>query len=327
MLLLALGSIFVESLTHFGYFGFLFFCVFVLIVIVFIFIGVLVFFLNNQARDAIVGIVGLLEESMGELHTGIFSSKVVIDVFTRVKNSAIFILEDTDLDLGSTAGADGTAVVSSSTIILRVVNHFTIKEVSGLHVTIVFHILDLVALVHAGVAVHLELTGEFLEFTFFIVLFFLVVSLAVFLTSVAHFLLKLGFVLNDGLKIGVEVNHVFTVIVSASSTGVGGTKTEDNETLSQENSAGIFLVCHLVTVGLDELTLLELDGVLSNIGDVFFFFIKFTTQLRVFCGLGTTHQFVHVLALGISRAGRCERVGSSDGSRQKEGSKCSDLHG
>mmetsp|Transcript_18517 Transcript_18517/g.25670 ORF Transcript_18517/g.25670 Transcript_18517/m.25670 type:complete len:303 (+) Transcript_18517:425-1333(+) len=302
MLLLTLGGIFVKGFAHFGDFSFFFF--FVLVVV---FVLVLVFFLNNQTRDAIIGIVGLFEECMGELHASIFSSKVVIDVLTRVKNSTVFVFEDTDLDLGSTAGADGTAIVSSRAIILRVVNHFTIKEFSGLHVSVVFHIFDLVALVHAGVAVHLELTGEFLEFTFFVVLFFsVVVSLTVFFTSVAHFLLKFTFVLNDGLEVSQEVNHVFTVVVSTGTTRFGGAKAEDNETLGQENCVGIFFGL-LVTVGLDELTLLELHGVLSNIGDVLLGIVK-TTQLRVFCYLSTTHQFVHVLALGISRGGRCERV-------------------
>jgi len=150
---------------------------------------------------------------MRELHcVTIFVNKVVINILGGVSRVTIFIFKNANLDLGSSAGADGSGIVRLGGIILRVVDHFAFKEVRCLNVTIIFHVLNLLALFNARVTVDLE-TTLLLELTTVSVLFLVVVISAVLTTLFAHIFLDFLLVPNGRLEIGFEINKVLSVSI------------------------------------------------------------------------------------------------------------------
>mmetsp|Transcript_9800 Transcript_9800/g.29166 ORF Transcript_9800/g.29166 Transcript_9800/m.29166 type:complete len:431 (-) Transcript_9800:22-1314(-) len=308
--LFALGSSLVELFTHFKNFWFLFFGVLIL------FIFVLVLFCRLQARDAVTR-VNCLQESVGKLHADTISvHEVIINVLIIIRDVTFFVGKDSNLDLRSTASAHRSSVESRLAIILRIVDHLTLEELGGVDVSIVLHVLDLHTLFVATVTVR-AVVFEFT--TTVILLFFVFVPLAVFFARVAHLLLHFLLVVYGCLQIFLEVNNVFTKVVIARIASIGGTQSENYESFCGENGFGIFS-CEFIVVCLDELTLLEFEGVARNINFIFFFFsvLEFTSKLGVGCGTSTSHQLRHVFGLGrVGALRRSEGVSRDDSSGKR----------
>jgi hypothetical protein len=247
--------------------------------------------------------------------------EVIINILARFKLVAVLVRENTDLDLGSIAGAHGSGIKSGLAIILRVVDHLAFKEFSGINVAVVFHVLDLHALVIARVAVE-AVTLKTALILVVLVICLLVVPVATLLASVAHRFLDFLLVLDGGFKVSLEVDHVLSIVVVASAARVVRAEAEDNEALGGEHSRGVFVLSKFVIVSLHELAFLELDGVSRDVDFVFFFVFVELTNLRVGSGLSSFHQVGDVGTLAIVTAlGRGEGVGSShngcDGSNSK----------
>mmetsp|Transcript_32407 Transcript_32407/g.53593 ORF Transcript_32407/g.53593 Transcript_32407/m.53593 type:complete len:276 (-) Transcript_32407:23-850(-) len=247
---------------------------------------------------------------MGELHLVTISvNKVVINVLAGVNNTAVLVRENTNLDLGTGASAHWSGVKGILGIILRIVDHCALKELGGINVTVVFHVLNLLALIVARVAVDGEVTALTLTVLilvfigiFFLISFFFLFVVSALITCIAHVLLEFLLVLNGGRKVGVEVDHVLTVVVSASTARVVWAELEDNKALGGKNSSSILVFSHLVVVCLDELALLELDRVSRDINLVLLISIVQTTSSR--------HQFRSERGLGVVAGLSNERIGS-----------------
>ena len=294
---LALGGVVVQVFTEFVDF------IGILLVVTFV---VFVPFLGFLAGDARV-LVRHLQESMGELHLVTFVRlEIVINILGAVVDHAVSVGEDTNLDLLSLAGADGSGIELIKAIVFRVVDHLAFQKVSGVIVTILLHVFNLLALIVACVTVGLVL----LELAVGLVL-----VLSALVAVVAHFLLVILEVSNGGLEVNVQVQQVFSVVVVAGGAGTIGAQAKDGETLGSQNTSKLFVLCHFITVRFDELTLLELDRVGTNVYRVVL--LKLTDRR------GATNQVANVLGLGIVLAHRSERVGGHRGN--KEGRK-SELH-
>ena len=243
----------------------------------------------------------------------------VINLLAFIEDAAELILKDTNLDLGSRAGAHGTSVEGFTAIILGIVDHLALKELGGINVSIRLHVLNLVALIHTRRAV-LELTTTstiILRLVVLLVVLVLVVVvvLARFFASLAHAFLFLLVVLNSGLEVGVKVNQVLAIVGVARSARLGAsrgvfrrTKTENDKTLRLEDRIKVLLLGEFITVRLDELTLFELDGICRNVDNIILL-VKRTVELRVGRLDGTAHQLGHVLGLGIVLADSSKRIG------------------
>jgi hypothetical protein len=248
--------------------------------------------------------------------------EVVIDILADVKDVTVFVREDTDLDLGSRARARGSGVEGGFAIILSIVDHRTFKEGGGINVTILFHVLDLLAFLVARVAVDVVV----LELALVSIIgVLLVVPVATLLASFAHLLLELLLVLNSGFEVSLKVDDVLSVVVVTAAARVFGAQAEDNESLGGKDSGGVLIVGEIVIVRLDELALLELDGVAGDINLVSVTVLFEFTDLRVLGGAGSTHQVGDIRALGrVLALGRSEGGGDS-GTDCNEGK--SEFHG
>jgi hypothetical protein len=219
---------------------------------------------------------------MAELQLSIVANEVVINVLGAVHEKAVLVRENTNLDLGSTAGADGAGVERKAVVILRVIDHLAFQELGGINVSIIFHVLNLLALIVACAAVNVVVLLELafaVVFSFLLLLFLsLLVCVLALLASVTHFLLVVLEVLDSRLEVSLKVNEVLSVVVVAGCAVVVGTKTEENKALGGKDSPRVLIVSELVVVGLDELALFELDRVLGNVDFVFILLFEATCE-------------------------------------------------
>mmetsp|Transcript_28411 Transcript_28411/g.58123 ORF Transcript_28411/g.58123 Transcript_28411/m.58123 type:complete len:258 (-) Transcript_28411:175-948(-) len=228
---------------------------------------------------------------MGKLHgIAITILQVVLNILAGVKVHAVLIKEDTNLDLLALR-----AVRSSKELVAIVVlvDVLAFKELSGINVAILLHVLNLFAGVNARAVIVLKLAA-----TIFLCLLLL---LAVLLACLAPILLLLLSVLHICLKVGLHVDNVFAVSVVAPSLRVGGAQTEDNKALGGKDSAGILVVRHLIIVGLDELALLKLHRVGGDVGHcVGILSVELTgLELGAGSGLGILGKLRDIPRLGV----------------------------
>jgi hypothetical protein len=302
-----LGSNFVQFTAHFVGLG-------GVLVVVIVVIAIIVFFLDT--RDASVFGVDGLQESMRKLHlVTITILEVVLDILAGINSHTFFISKDTNLDLGSVAGADGSSIKSLLAIVFGVVDHLTFKKVGGINISILFHVLDLLALLVASVTVNTDETTFSIVLLVFILLFLiLVVTVVVVLVIVtvvlavlAHGLLELLLVLDSGLEVSLKVNDVLSVVGVARAAVAIGTETEDDKALGGKDSGRVFIISEVITVSLDELALFELERVGSQVNVLF----------KLTGGPGSLHKLGHISRLGVVAAGWAEGAGADGSSHEK----------
>mmetsp|Transcript_26960 Transcript_26960/g.48956 ORF Transcript_26960/g.48956 Transcript_26960/m.48956 type:complete len:211 (-) Transcript_26960:19-651(-) len=205
---LALACSLVEFLAHLVNLGFILIIAIVLVLILFL-------VLNKTGCNTLSLSKGLLEEVVGELQAvPIIVLHVVLNVLRFVVVGALFVREDSDLDAGSRRGAHGTGVVHVAVIVL-VVELLALGELAGIHVSILLHVLNVLALRVTAGGVHvLALVG------ILVLLGGIVIGLSGFsgllvtlVTGLAILLLDLLFVSQGSLKVSVHVHDVLSVVV------------------------------------------------------------------------------------------------------------------
>mmetsp|Transcript_25788 Transcript_25788/g.76149 ORF Transcript_25788/g.76149 Transcript_25788/m.76149 type:complete len:280 (+) Transcript_25788:619-1458(+) len=254
-------------------------------------------------------------------------NKVVLDILLAVKEHAVFIRENTNLDLLST-----TAVRTSKerhAIISCFTDLSALKVFSGIHVPSILHVLNLVAGVHAGVTVIIRIVSIGLcivkfsaSVVFVLVLVLVLISFTGLITAITPLLLLLLCIPYVSLEILFHAYNVFAKVFVAAIT-TSGAQAEDNKALDANNSANLLIIGQLIIEGSNKLALLELDRVASDIGDVFLL-IKLTAQLGACSGLGPTDKLVHILCFGsilLRSLGWFEGIGRSGSGEKKSESK------
>ena len=319
--LLALGGGLVKLLADLHDLGLLLLLV-VVVVVVLVLLGLLI---NDEAGNGGLTVVGGLEKGVGKLHgVSVAILEVVLNVLGGVEEHALLVGEDTDLDLLAT-GAVGAGEELVAVVVL--VDGLALEELGGIDVSVLLHVLDLVAGVHelavvVGVPVLLLLLLVVLLLLLVLLLGLLeetsavVVVLAVLLASLAHVLLGLLGVLDHGLEVVLHHDGVLALVVGA--VAAGGAKLEDDEALGTEDGLGLLVLGHLVVVHLDELALLEAEGVAGDVGVVVLPVLLEHTG--VLGGLGAAHEAGHVLLHGlVGLGGSLGGLGSDEEGESKNG--------
>mmetsp|Transcript_15108 Transcript_15108/g.32908 ORF Transcript_15108/g.32908 Transcript_15108/m.32908 type:complete len:246 (-) Transcript_15108:96-833(-) len=231
---------------------------------------------------------------MGKLHgVAIIILEVFLDILGSVKVHALLIGEDTNLDL-LTAGAVRASEELVAVVVL--VDGLALKELGGVNVSVLLHVLDLVAGVHAVAVVVVVVPLLVVGIGVFLGVFELTASVvAVLVTGVAHVLLGLLGVLDHGLEVVFHDDGILAIVVGA--VAACGAKLEDDEVLDAKDGARLLVVGHLIVVHLDELALLEAEGVAGDVGDVLL--LELTDELVVLGRLGTAHETGHVVGHGL----------------------------
>ena len=169
----------------------------------------------------------------------------------------------------------------------------------SINVTIIFHVLDVLALLVAGggvdVLTHVGIIILFITVVIPIVV--LVLSILVTgVTGLAHLLLLLLNKLGSGFEVCLKINQVLPIVIVATATGVVGTKTEDNEAFGGEELSISVAAVFLSGKFLDELTLLEFNRVVGQV-DVSISII--ISSVEGTHGLGSTDEFGSVGRGGV----------------------------
>ena len=318
--LLALGGGFVKLLADLHDLRLL--LLLVVVIVVLVLLGLLI---NNEAGNGGLTVVGGLEKGVGKLHgVSVVILEVVLNVLGGVEEHALLVGEDTNLDLLAT-GAVGAGEELVAVVVL--VDGLALEELGGINVSVLLHVLDLVAGVHAlavvvGVPVLLLLLLLVVLLLLVLLLGLLeetsavVVVLAVLLASLAHGLLGLLGVLDHGLEVVLHHDGVLAVVVGA--VAAGGAKLEDDEALGTEDGLGLLVLGHLVVVHLDELALLEAEGVAGDVGVVVLPVL--VEHTGVLGGLGAAHETGHVVLHGlVGLGGSLGGLGSDEEGESKNG--------
>ena len=316
--LLALGGGLVKILADLHDLGLLLLLVVVVVVLVLVLI-----LINDEAGNGGLAVVGGLKEGVGKLHgVAIVVLEVVLDVLGGVKEHALLVGEDADLDLLAT-GAVGASEELVAVVVL--VDGLALEELGGIDVAVLLHVLDLVAGIHALAVVVvvvpvlllllvLSVLLGLLEETSVVVL--VLVVLAVLLALLAHVLLGLLGVLDHGIEVVLHHDGVLAVVVGAVS--AGGAELEDDEALGAQDGGGVLFLGQLVVVQLDELALLEAEGVAGDVGVVVLPVLLEHTG--VLGGLGAAHEAGHVVLHGlVGLGGSLGGLGSDEEGKSKNG--------
>mmetsp|Transcript_4377 Transcript_4377/g.12334 ORF Transcript_4377/g.12334 Transcript_4377/m.12334 type:complete len:469 (-) Transcript_4377:70-1476(-) len=305
--LLALGGSLVKLLADLHDLGLLLLLVVVVVVVVVVL--VLVLLINDEAGNGGLAVVGGLEKGVGELHgVAIVVLEVLLDVHRGVKEHALLVGEDADLDLLA-AGAVGASEELLAVLVL--VDGLALEELGGIDVAVLLHVLDLVAGIHALAVVVVVVVVLLVLSVLGVLEETSVVVLAVLLALLAHGLLGLLGVLDHGLEVVLHHDGVLAVVVGAVT--AGGAELKDDEALGAQDGRGILVLGHLVVVHLDELALLEAEGVAGDVGHVVFPLIEHTGVLG---GLGAAHEAGHVALHGLVGLGG---LGSDEEGKSKNG--------
>mmetsp|Transcript_25600 Transcript_25600/g.48802 ORF Transcript_25600/g.48802 Transcript_25600/m.48802 type:complete len:320 (+) Transcript_25600:123-1082(+) len=204
----ALASGLVKLLAHLVDLNFLLVITVVLVLILF-------FVLNKTGGNALSLSEGLLEEVVRKLHVvSIIILHIVLNVLGLVVVGTLLVSEDTNLDAGSRRGTHGTGVVNITVVVL-VIELLALSEFTGIHVAILLHVLNILALRVTAGGVHvLALVG------ILVLLGGIVIGLSGFsgllvtlVTGLAILLLDLLFVSQGSLKVSVHVHDVLSVVV------------------------------------------------------------------------------------------------------------------
>ena len=307
--LLALGGGLVKILADLHDLGLLL----LLVVVVVVVVVLVLILINDEAGNGGLAVVGGLKEGMGKLHgVTIVVLEVVLDVLGGVKEHALLVGEDADLDL-LTTGAVGAGEELVAVVVL--VDGLAFEELSGVDVAVLLHVLDLVAGIHA-LAVVVVVVVVVVLLVLSVLLGLLeetsVVFLAVLLALLAHGLLGLLGVLDHGFEVVLHHDGVLAVVVGAVS--VGGAELEDDEALGAQDGGGVLVLGQLVVVHLDELALLEAEGVAGDVGNVVLPVLLEHTG--VLGGLGAAHKAGHVGLHGLVGA---SGLGSDEEGESKNG--------
>mmetsp|Transcript_6171 Transcript_6171/g.13547 ORF Transcript_6171/g.13547 Transcript_6171/m.13547 type:complete len:324 (-) Transcript_6171:32-1003(-) len=261
---------------------------------------VLLLILDKAASNTLALREGLLEEVVGELHVvTIIVLHVVFNILRFIIDGAVLIREDADLDTGARGGAHGPSE-ELNTIIISNVELLALNELRGIHVAVLLHVLNVLALSIAGAGVHvLALPG-------ILVLLLLLVRVIVFgrlscllialVTGVAVLLLGLLLIAEGRLEVGLHVNDVLAVVVVAGGAAGVRAEAEDDKALGGEDGVHALSssAALLAVVRLDELALLELDGVAAEVD-----LLLLVLPVELTKSLGVGHELrVH---LGLAR--------------------------
>jgi hypothetical protein len=273
---------------------------------------------------------------MAQLHlVTIVVLEVVIDILGRIEVHAVLISKDTNLDLGSVARANGSSVVRLATVIIGIVDHTALQKVGGIIKAIVFHVLNLLAVVVASVAVNsarpvvvrelsavtaILITIVFVTVVFLSVGIFVRSGVTTVVACFTHVLLVLLHVLNSGLEVSLKVDKVLSVVVVARRARIVGAQAKDGETLRGKDSVGstVIVLGSVSVVRLDKLTLLELDRVRRNVNLVFRVLVK-ATELTSGSLFGALHKLAHVSRLGVVLALGSKGIGRNDSGQNGKG--------
>jgi len=267
-----------------------------IVVVVVVVVGVLILIeaLGNTVRLGEYG----LELVVGELHVTIVTVEHGLNIHVLGEGGALLIGEDTNLDTGSGRGAHGSGVIVDLlsvvvvVIIVVVLELLALNELGGIKVSVLFHVVNVLALLvtGGGVDVLTHVGVVVVSAIIPVVLGHLVTLVA----GLAHVLLLLLDVFGSGLEVGLQVNNVLSESRVATAAGAVGAQTEDYKPLGLKEVVSAVLVvvsAFLARKFLDELALLELDGVVGQ--------IDFTIlSLEGTDGLGTTNELG-----GVGRGG------------------------
>mmetsp|Transcript_6170 Transcript_6170/g.13543 ORF Transcript_6170/g.13543 Transcript_6170/m.13543 type:complete len:318 (-) Transcript_6170:141-1094(-) len=255
---------------------------------------VLLLILDKAASNTLALREGLLEEVVGELHVvTIIVLHVVFNILRFIIDGAVLIREDADLDTGARGGAHGPSE-ELNTIIISNVELLALNELRGIHVAVLLHVLNVLALSIAGAGVHvLALPGLLILLVTIVILLLLLIALV---AGLAVLLLDLLLVSEGGLEVGLHVNDVLAVVVVAGGAAGVRAEAEDDKALGGEDGVHALSssAALLAVVRLDELALLELDGVAAEVDLLLLVLLVELTK-----SLGIRHELrVH---LGLAR--------------------------
>mmetsp|Transcript_30947 Transcript_30947/g.65290 ORF Transcript_30947/g.65290 Transcript_30947/m.65290 type:complete len:223 (+) Transcript_30947:691-1359(+) len=219
-----------------------------------------------------------------ELHGPVVVDHEVFNVGRLIKDRAVLVIEDADLDAGSAASANGSgvvlalvfavvvvAVVIVAVVLVGILETNALCVFGGIDVSVGLHVLDVLALIvasggidaitHPGLVVLVVLVS-ILAVGVVLVVGVLGLHVDALVASIAVLLLNLLLVLKSGLEVLFHVHDVLSVVVVARAARGVGAKTEDHEALGgQDGIRAILVVVPVNAVLLDELALLELDRV------------------------------------------------------------------
>jgi hypothetical protein len=236
-----------------------------------------------------------LELVVGELHVTIVTGEHVVYVHVLGEGGALVIGEHTNLDTGTGRGAHGSGVVND-TVVVVVLELLALNVLGGIKVTICFHVVDVLALLVTGGGVDvLAIVGVVVVAVVVAVLGHLVTRVA----GLAHVLLLLLDIFSSGLEVGVKVNKVLSEARVATAAGAVGAQTEDHKPLGLKEVVHTILSVIIISAFLptseflDELTLLEFDGVAGQID------VSILLSLKGTNGLGSTNEFGGVGRFGV----------------------------